>query len=128
MKPRILLVHSGRERRRRTCVLRALGATVTTKTPARAAELLAENGRLGRRFDIVVAPLEGPEPCGLCLVSRARALGSTTPFVIITGFGDEASRATLAELRDVVLVEEPLDEGRLQALIEEMTETRGVGT
>jgi DNA-binding NtrC family response regulator len=44
-----------------------------------------------RRFDVIVSDYEMPEMTGIDLLKNLKTLGDTTPFIILTGRGDEVS-------------------------------------
>jgi DNA-binding NtrC family response regulator len=44
-----------------------------------------------RKFDVIVSDYEMPDMTGIDLLKKLKTLGDTTPFIILTGRGDEVS-------------------------------------
>jgi two-component system response regulator PilR (NtrC family) len=64
--------------------------------------LLAE-----RHYDLVISDVRMPPPNGLCVLSSARAVGVATPFILISGFGDDCLRDNVERIEGAAMLDKP---------------------
>jgi DNA-binding NtrC family response regulator len=96
--------------------------------PLGAEIVMAENGRqaldLVREhwFDTILSDISMPEMTGLEFLSRMRALGRETPFVILTGFGDKAKAVEALRLGAFDFMEKPWEPEQLRRTMSQAIE------
>src|SRR5687768_11667045 len=77
--------------------------------------VLAESGP----YDLVVADVRMPMPDGVTVAEMSRAAGVITPFIVMTAFGDDDVRASVAALDRAVFLDKPFDaHDLLRAVVE----------
>lgn len=82
-----------------TAVLQDAGVTVRCATSgAEVVELLTQE----RQFDVVVTDISMPWISGLHVIRKARAVGMSTPFIIMTALQDRNLQVKLSELGEDV--------------------------
>jgi DNA-binding response OmpR family regulator len=72
----------------------------------------------GGSVDLIIADIRMPSLSGLDVLTRFRRAAGTTPFILITGFGDAGTHLEAARLGAAAVFEKPfdLDELRLAVL------------
>jgi DNA-binding response OmpR family regulator len=76
--------------------------------------VLAQDGKLGAKIaDLVVSDVRMPSYNGIQVLEQLRAGNWTIPFILMTAFGDEATRKR-AESLGAVLFDKPFDLGELR--------------
>ena len=85
--------------------------------PRAALEAFREDGA---RFSMVITDLTMPNLTGLELIDAIRESGRHVPVIILTGYGNRATRERVAELPDCVLLEKPFNGDVLMQRVGEM--------
>jgi DNA-binding response OmpR family regulator len=76
-----------------------------------------ESGGSGASVDLIVSDLRMPRLTGMDVLCVLRLARRKTPFILITGFGDEAIRTEARELGAVAVLDKPFDVDELRAAI-----------
>jgi signal transduction histidine kinase/ActR/RegA family two-component response regulator len=98
-----------------TRILSKLGYTPTVHT--RPLEAMACFAREPRAFDLVMTDLSMPELSGLEVARRVRALNAHIPIILASGYRDEKTQTSAAELAGLHFVQKPLDFTSLAATL-----------
>lgn len=73
----------------------------------------------GRPPDVIITDVRMPAFNGLRVLEGFRAAGWSTPFILITAFGDDATRSRAQRAGATALLEKPFPAEQLEALVRE---------
>ncbi len=62
----------------------------------------AASGSTGEHFDLLVSDIRLPGASGLAVLHSLRAAGRTLPVILMTAFGDDATRTRVADLGGIL--------------------------
>jgi DNA-binding NtrC family response regulator len=60
-----------------------------------------------RSYDLVITDVRMPAPHGLVVLTSARAVGIKTPFIVISGFGDDLLRESVECIEKAAMLDKP---------------------
>jgi DNA-binding response OmpR family regulator len=87
-------------------------------------ELTQSPGAQMYQPDLVITDLRMPGPAALDVLRRARAQGLACPIIVLTAYGDAASRETARHLGRTVVLDKPATQTALLALVEALLSPR----
>jgi DNA-binding response OmpR family regulator len=83
-------------------------------------EALAEFKAAPSRFSILITDLTMPHLTGVDLMEKIRAINADLPVIILTGYGDKASRENIAEYSRCELLQKPVSGEELMRVVAEL--------
>ncbi|HEY5808578.1 MAG TPA: ATP-binding protein, partial [Povalibacter sp.] len=83
-------------------------------------EALAAFRAAPKRFSILVTDLSMPNLTGLELTDAIRSLSERFPVIVLTGYGDKATRDRIASLPNTAMMQKPFNSEALMHLLAEM--------
>lgn len=105
-RPRLLIADDDAEIRAwLRLVLRPLRPSVAEAADGKELLEALESGS----FDLVITDVRMPPPNGLEAAALARKEGVKTPFVFITAYSDESTRAAANALGQAIVIDKPFD-------------------